>query len=251
MPDYLSLLRKSTTDKIQEFMAGGPKHVSSRACLLALTALGVVGTVASGSWAAVLGGIGLNVGTSLLYDHLEQLKQKRGGRPTFDDALNVVSQMDEEKQQTLQKVAERIDVIPVFFEEALRRQRFDLTTDLRGLLNEWGSTLPFEPLFDQLGRLETALAAAQADNKATQAELANVRTGVSGDIANKIDPLIKEVAALRRQLAELLARTPPPSPADDPAFQLPPRRKRPMRDLTDALLNRVNEESHSELNHYD
>ena len=207
--DIIASLRDHTGRIVKDFVACGPKGACSRATVLALTALGVAATGGTGSLAALLSGVGLNVGASALFEQLRKLSDKGPSGATLDDALAAVQALGEREQAALQQVADRVDVMPMLFGEALAQHRSELLADIGSLLMTWGGTLPFAKItamLERIGEETRGISPMQADVSAIQAQIATLRDGLRGDMAGHLTPLTAEVQALRGQVDALLAQ---------------------------------------------
>lgn len=243
--DLITSLRDQTGRIVKDFVAGGPKGAYSRATVLALTALGVAATGGAGGAAALLSGIGLNIGASALFEQLRKLSDKGPCGPTLEDALAAVQALGEQEQRALQRVADRVDVMPMLLNEALAQHRHELVADFGGLLAAWGSTLPFAKIEAMLGRIgeETRdLSPMQADVSAIHDQLAVLRDGLRADVDSHLAPLASEVWALRAQVDALLtqlASAGPPTAASTPGR---PRDGRMGRVLTSQIMAAIQED---------
>lgn len=207
--DLIASLHTHTARVVKDFVACGPKGACSRATVLALTALGIAATGGTGSLAALLSGIGLNVGASALFEQLRKLSDKGPGGATLDDALVAVQALGEREQAALQQVADRVDVLPALLNEALAQHRQELLADIGGLLTTWGGTLPFAKItamLERIGEETRGISPLQADVSAIQAQIAALSGGLGSDLDGRLAPLAAEVHALRGQVDALLAQ---------------------------------------------
>ena len=165
----------------------------------------------------LLSSFGLNIGASALFEHLRKLSDKGPCGPTLEDALTAVQASSEQEQHALQQVADRVDVMPMLFGEALQQQRHELVADLGGLLASWGSTLPFakiEAMLDRIGEETSGISAVHAEMLVVNEQLSALRGGLLRDLDGHLAPLTAEVLALRAQVEALLvqlAATPTPA----------------------------------------
>lgn len=246
--DLITTLSNRTAGVVKDFVACGPKGAFSRATMLALTVLGIAATGTAGSTAALLSGIGLNIGASALFEFLNELSNKGPCGPTLEDALATVQALSEQEQAALQQVADRADVMPMLFSEALAQQRTELLADFGNLLNTWGSTLPFGRIEAMLHRIDEetrGLSPMQADVSALHAQLTALRDGMRGDMDSHLAPLTAEVQALRGRVDALLAQL---NAARSPAANQPerPRNERMGRALSKQIMDAIKEEMHRE-----
>lgn len=241
--DFIAALRDHTGRIVKDFVAGGPRCVGSRATVLALTALGILATGGAGSIAALLSGFGINIGASALFDFLHKLSDTGPSGPTLEDALSAVQALGEREQAALQQVADRVDVVPMLFGEALAQQRRDLLADLGGLLVTWSSTLPFtriEAMLEHIGEQIAGISLVQADQLELKEHLAALGDGLRSELDGRLCPLTAEVQALCGRVDALsaqLASFVPPSTA--PALAAPRHGRRRAPAIGGALADKI------------
>lgn len=247
--DKITTLRDHTARVVKNFVANGPKGTCSRATVLALTALGVAATGGVGGAAALFSAIGLNIGASALFEQLRKLSDKGPCGPTLEDALAAVQASSEQEQRALQQVADRVDVMPMMFSEALAQNRQELLADLDGLLTTWGSTLPFATIMamvERIGEETRGISPLQADVLVVKEHLSALSGGLQGDMDSRLTPLASEVQALRARVDALLIQlaTAGPPPAAPGLGQ--PRPERMGRALTGEIMAAIQEEMRRE-----
>jgi hypothetical protein len=246
--DLSTSLRDHTARVVKDFIASGPKGACSRATVLALTALGIAATTGAGSAAVLLSSFGINIGASALFEFLRKLSDKGPGGPTLEDALAAVQASSEQEQHALQQVADRVDVMPMVFSEALAQHRHELVADFGGLLATWSSTLPFvkiEAMLERIGEETRGIAPMQADLLVITGQLTALRDGLLRDLDGHLAPLTAEVLALRAQVDALLVQLAAGSPG------VAPRPGRPSgdrlgRSLTNQVMAAIQEEMRRE-----